>query len=59
MNWYLWRPVLAGLCTRPDLRGPWTLRDLVEAHSVLDAREAIEVLADEAAKAAAQAPKRG
>lgn len=50
VNWFLWRPVFAGLCTLPDLRTTWTLEDVVLAHAALDAREAIEIISNEEAR---------
>lgn len=50
VNWFLWRPVFAGLCSPPDLRDRWTIEDVVLAHAALDAREAIEIIGSEEAK---------
>lgn len=50
VNLFLWRPVLAGLCSPPDLRDRWTLRDVISAHHVLDVKEAAEIMASEEAR---------
>lgn len=47
LDLYLWRPVLAGHFTHRDLNEWVTLSDLLDAHEVLDLKEAMEERAAE------------
>ncbi len=46
---WFWRPVLGELATRSEVRS-WSLRDLVECHTLLDARDELTEYDRRAAK---------
>ena len=42
VDWFFWRPVHAGMATLEEVRRKWTVFDIFDAHSILDAFEDAE-----------------
>jgi hypothetical protein len=55
VRWLLWRPVHAGLATLTEVHRSWSLRDVLDAHLILDAFDDAEREAHENAVAKARA----
>lgn len=39
VEWFIWRPVKAGLATLREIETHWSLDDLLDSHFILDATE--------------------
>lgn len=50
MNWFLWRPVIAGVARLEEIEMHWDLLDLMTAHELLDLKDEADWRANQAGK---------